>query len=75
MLLETVLVNMWQGTSESVSNKTFFNYFDLHDWFLMHFPYLRFKNIFGCSFILDTTCIGGTTMATTVFYKATLIIM
>jgi len=41
----------------------------------MHFPYLRFKNKIGCSFILGTTGLGEPTMATTAFYKATLIIM
>jgi len=74
MLLEIFLVDIWHDISESVSNKAFFNYFGLDDGFSMHFPYLRFKNKIGCSFILDTAGLGETTMATTVFHKAALII-
>jgi len=41
----------------------------------MNFPYLRFKNKTGFSFILNTTGLGEPTMETTACYKATSIIM
>jgi hypothetical protein len=75
MILEILLVNKWQDISESVSDKTFLNYFGLDDGLLMHFPYLSFKNQIRRSFILGTTDLGKPAMVTTACYKAMILII